>query len=119
MGDEYPEEWINIERRATPSHPMWEIFVPASNNDMEFSYEHHKMFDEFVKQKAGGITILRGAKGEWISPEGDLYKDRIIPCRICCTRDDMDCIMRFALNHYNQKAIMAYKLSDQVLIARK
>lgn len=118
MGDEYPEEWVNIEHLATPSHPMWEIFVPASKGDVEFPYEHHKLFDAFVKEKAGGITILRGAKGEWISPDGELYKDRIIPCRICCSRKDIMQIMKFALKHYGQKAIMAYKISDQVLIVK-
>ena len=98
--------------------PMWEIFVPASNIDAEFSYEHHKIFDEFVKQKAQGITVMRGAKGEWISPSGVLFKDRIIPCRICCSIGDIHSIMRFALKHYNQEAIMAYKISDHVLMVK-
>lgn len=119
MGDEYPKEWIDIETRTALTEPMWEIFVPASSDDNEFTYDHHKQFDEYVKQKAGGITILRGAKGEWISPEGKLFKDRIIPCRICCSQCDILGIMKFALKHYRQKAIMAYKISDQVLMIRE
>lgn len=118
MGDEYPEEWIDIESKTALTEPMWEIFVPASYGKNEYTYEHHKKFDEYVKQKAGGITVLRGAKGEWISPEGKLYKDKIIPCRICCSQCDIVNIMKFALKHYNQKAIMAYKISDQVLMIR-
>lgn len=118
MGDIYPSEWIGIENRQDNPLPMWEIFVPASKTDKEFTYEHHKLFDEFVKQRAGGITILRGAKGEWIAPDGELYKDRIIPCRICCSKESIQEIMNFALKHYGQKAIMAYKISDEVLMIR-
>lgn len=112
-------DYTDVEIKVALTEPIWEILVPASNDKNEFTYEHHKQFDEYVKQKAGGITILRGGKGEWISPEGKLYKDRIIPCRICCSQCDIISIMKFALKHYNQKAIMAYKISDHVMMVRE
>jgi hypothetical protein len=122
MADQYPEEWVDIEKKTMKyalAKPMWEILIPAYDDKEEFTIDHHKVFDGFVKEKAGGITILRGAKGEWISPEGELYKDKIIPCRICCSFGDIKSIMEFALEHYNQKTIMAYKISDHVLMIRR
>ena len=42
---------------------LWEILVPASNNkDKEFSYEHHKAWDAFVKNITGGLTVMKTAK---------------------------------------------------------
>jgi hypothetical protein len=94
--------------------PMWEILVPASTENNEFSYEHHKQFDDFVKQKASGLTIMKSAKGEWISPDGRLFKDKMIPCRICCSHTNIREIMRFALEHYRQESILAYMISNHV-----
>jgi hypothetical protein len=98
---------------------LYEILVPASNNTDKFSYEHHKKWDEFVMKLSGGITIMRAGKGEWISPEGDLYKDRIIPCRIACTEEEIDKIIDFTIEHYSQEAVMAYCISEEVIIKHK
>ena len=95
---------------------LYEILVPASNNTEKFSYEHHKEWDEFVKSIANGVTILKTGKGEWISPDGKLYKDRIIPCRIACTPEEIDVIIDFTIKHYKQEAVMAYCISEEVII---
>ena len=94
---------------------MWEILVPASNNaDLNFSYEHHKSWDEYVKAVAGGITINKTAKGEWVSPDGTLFKDRIIPVRIMCTEAEIEKIISFTIAHYKQEAVLAYEVSNHV-----
>ena len=99
---------------------LWEILVPASNNkDLKFSFEHHKEWDSFVKDLTGGVTILKTAKGQWVNPDGKLYVDRIIPCRIACTREEIMIIIGFTLEHYNQEAVMAYKISSDVILKHK
>lgn len=95
---------------------LWEILVPASWGKQQFSYEHHKAWDDYVISIAGGLTVFRGAKGQWISPDGKLFYDRIIPCRVACTREQLELIIDFTAKHYQQLAIMAYRVSDYVII---
>ena len=99
---------------------LWEILVPASNNkDLKFTYEHHKEWDEFVKDISGGVTIMKPAKGEWLSPTGELYIDRMIPCRIACSWEELSVIIDFTIKHYKQEAVLAYKISDDVILRHK
>ncbi len=99
---------------------LWEILVPASNNkDQNFSYEHHKEWDAFVKKITGGVTIMKPAKGEWLSPTGKLYVDRMIPCRIVCTEEQISEIIDFTIEHYNQEAVLAYRISTKVILRHK
>lgn len=98
---------------------MWEILVPASNKSLEFSYEHHKIWDEFVITISGGITIMKIAKGQWISPDNIRFKDRMIPVRIKCTRKQILKIIKFTMSHYKQDAVLAYKVSDDVILLNK
>lgn len=98
---------------------MWEILVPASNKLQEFTYEHHKAWDEFVIKISGGITIMKTAKGEWISPNNVRFKDRMIPVRIKCKTEDIDEIIDFTIKHYNQEAVLAYKISEEVILKHK
>jgi hypothetical protein len=99
---------------------MWEILVPASgNNDKEFTFEHHKAWDAFVKNLTGGVTIMKTAKGQWVSPHGQLYVDRMIPCRIICTKEQINKIVDFTIVHYDQEAVLAYKISSVVILKHK
>ena len=103
---------------------LWEILVPASSNKNEagalkFTYEHHKEWDEFVKDISGGVTIMKTAKGEWISPNGKVYIDRMIPCRIACSYEELSVIIDFTIAHYSQEAVLAYKISDDVILRHK
>src|ERR1035437_891881 len=99
---------------------LWEILVPASNNkDKEFTYEHHKAWDEYVKNNTGGVTIMKTAKGQWVNPNGKLYLDRTIPCRIICTEEQIIKIIDFTIKHYNQEAVLAFKISDTVILRHK
>lgn len=99
---------------------LWEILVPASNNtDQKFTFEHHKEWDAFVKKVTGGVTIMKTAKGQWLSPTGKLYIDRMIPCRIVCDEQQISEIIDFTIEHYNQEAVLAYRVSTNVILRHK
>ena len=99
------------------SSQLWEVLVPvADNNGDEFAVEHHRKWDEGVRNIAGGLTIMRTAKGQWEDPEGNLFAERVIPVRIACDEDTVRQIMELTLRHYGQLAVMAYRVSDRALI---
>lgn len=99
---------------------VWEILVPRKWNDgTEITIEHHREWDKKVRDIAGGLTIMPPTiKGEWISPDGQLFIDSTIPVRIGCTKKQMEDILFFTTEHYKQEAVMAYKISDTVMICR-
>lgn len=94
---------------------LWEILVPAHDNDNDkFSLTYHQKWDQHVRSLCGGVTILKSAKGQWVSPDGELFHDKMIPVRIMCNEDIIEEIIQFTLNHYEQKAVMAYEISARV-----
>ena len=98
---------------------MWEILVPASKGKDKFSYNFHKEWDEKVTKISGGLTVMKAAKGEWISPSGKLHKDRMIPIRISCTRKDINKIIDITLEHYDQEAVLAYRIATEVILRHR
>lgn len=99
---------------------MWEILVPATKDGVEFSLEHHKLWDAEVKKYSKGLTILKSAKGEWIHPvTNELVIDVMIPVRIICTDDDLIHLVDFTIDHYNQEAVMAYEISKIVIVRQR
>lgn len=72
------------------------------------------MWDLRVNKITGGLTILKPTQGKWIH-EGLTYEDRCIPVRIACTSNQLKLILKFTLKHYKQLAIMAYKISEEVI----
>lgn len=98
---------------------LWEILVPTVKNQPELSFfttRYHRVWDNKVREIAGGLTILKPVKGEWISPAGELFAERMIPVRICCTEEEIEKISDMTAKYYNQQAIMYYKISDFVRI---
>lgn len=83
------------------------IFVPKTFKETgtEIPVEYHSIFDKFVHNIVGGSTILRSALGTWVSPEGDLVTERMIPVLIGCEDNQILRILTFAKTHYNQDAI--------------
>lgn len=99
---------------------VWRILVPANDNQgNEFPIEHHHIWDEFVRDLVGGVTIMKSAKGQWISPVGKLYIDITIPCDINCTKYQIQQIALFTIKHYNQEAIAYYKISKGIKLMTK
>lgn len=101
---------------------LWEILVPTTmNNPPSFvRVGHHREWDKRVRKISGGLTILEPAKGQWIDSETMiLYEERVIPVRIACSEEEINQIVDITLQHYRQEAVMAYKISDKVIIRRK
>jgi hypothetical protein len=102
---------------------LWEIFVPTlrdakSDNPKKrfFKTRFHRNWDREIRIISGGLTIHSPAKGEWISPEGDIVAERMIPVKIYCTEEQINQIADFTAKYYSQKAIMFYMVSDKVQI---
>ncbi|MBI2045434.1 hypothetical protein HYT23_05220 [Candidatus Pacearchaeota archaeon] len=99
---------------------LWEILVPRfSNEGEEYPTDYHKKWDEAIRSIVGGITILRTAKGHWISPDGKIFIEEMIPVRIHCDSKELERIMSYTLSYYNQEAVFAYELSSNVKILSK
>lgn len=99
---------------------MWEILVPTiSNEGKPFKTRYHRIWDIKVRNIAKGLTILTPAKGQWLSNEGDLFSERVIPVRIVCTREEIEKIIDITMVYYNQLAILAYKISDECILKHR
>ena len=73
-----------------------------------------------VRNIAGGLTIFKISKGQWVGNDSKIFIDKMIPVRIYCTEYQIDKIIEFTMIHYDQEAILAYRISDKVkLVNRK
>jgi hypothetical protein len=118
---------------------LWEILVPTTRrvlagnagrwSKLERDHQgcvavpcttrYHRVWDAKVRAISGGLTVLKPAKGYWMDPVSKtVFHDRTIPVRIACTRTQLDEVIKITLSYYNQLAVMAYKLSSEVLIVR-
>ena len=96
---------------------LWEILVPTVRSDGSFyRTRFHRVWDGKVRNISGGLSILSPVKGQWISPDGDLFSERMIPVRIIATREEIDSIIDMTLEYYEQKAVLCYKVSDVVIL---
>lgn len=86
---------------------LWKIFVPRG-----FSMSHHYAWDDFVIKTAGGLTLRETGQGKWRSQE----KEGFIEVDVACDRMQLLTILEFTAKHYQQEAIMCYKISDEVVI---
>jgi hypothetical protein len=99
---------------------MWEVLVPTIRNDgRPIHTRFHKVWDEKVRALTGGLTILPVNKGQWISPNGTLFIERMIPVRISCTIEQINKIIDLTLAYYEQEAVLAYLISESVIIKYK
>lgn len=99
---------------------LWEILVPTKmerNGQLKpIKKRYHKVWDSKVRSISGGMTILTPTKGQWISPDGHLFEERMIPVRIVVhSKNEIEKIAEMTKTYYNQEAILVYKLSNDVL----
>lgn len=98
---------------------LWEILVPTvSNEGKPFRTRYHRVWDKKVREISGGLTILQPAKGQWISDSGEFFSERMIPVRVLATKDEIHQIVDYTLKYYNQLAVLAYKISDEVILRK-
>lgn len=99
---------------------LWEILIPRySNAKEEYPLSHHREWDSRVREIANGLTILKSTKGHWVDPSGTVLVEEMIPVRISCTREQLDSILSHTLDHYDQEAVMAYEVSQNVIIKHR
>jgi len=99
---------------------LWEILVPkCDNSGNEFSLEYHQEWDRFVREESGGLTIMRSAQGQWISPDGQMFREKMIPVRIFCNEEGIDKIIQYTLEYYDQEAVLAYEISGNVKLRHR
>jgi len=107
--------------------PLWEILVPTihgsvmalSSNDKPVKTAHHRVWDKRVREIAGGLTILKPGKGQWVNEHNKLFCERMIPVRIMAIKEQMEVIAEFTIKHYNQEAVMYYKITDECHITSR
>lgn len=98
---------------------LYEILVPTVKSfdpPRFYRKRYHKLWDKQVRDLAGGLTILTPVKGQWVSTSGELFSERMIPVRISCSKEIIEKIADLVASHYNQKAVMFYRISDDVTI---
>ena len=110
-----------IENFPDPNIYMWEILVPTVRRvgGKPYTTRYHRVWDVKVSEITGGLTILTPAKGQWVSPEGELFVERMIPVRIAATRAQIDKIIDLTMEYYDQLAVLCYKVSEEVIIRHK
>jgi hypothetical protein len=96
---------------------LWEILVPTVRNDgRPIRTRFHRVWDAKVREITNGLTILPPAKGQWLNDDEHLFVERMIPVRIVCTREQIEDIVDMTLVYYEQEAVLAYKLSEEVIL---
>lgn len=99
---------------------MWEILVPTVRPNCDgtrfFKTRYHRTWDQKVRDITGGLTIMSPIRGQWVSPNGTLFVERMIPVRIVATREEINRVIDLTLDMYEQEAVLCYKISDEVII---
>lgn len=95
---------------------LWEILVPTIMDDKPIRTRFHRVWDKKVREVAGGLTVLRPAKGYWVNPKGELFEERMIPVRIKCSEKQIEHIADLTAQYYKQEAIMYTLVSERCVI---
>lgn len=96
---------------------LWEILVPNYDNlGQKYELDYHHKWDDKVRNITGGLTILKTAKGQWLNSDGKLFAEEMIPVRIYCSSKDISDIVNITINHYAQEAVLAYEISNNVIL---
>jgi len=95
---------------------LWEVLVPTMFNDgRPVKVAYHREWDKKVMEISGGLTIMKPSYGKWASTKGIEYAERMIPVRIVCTEEQAEEIVQMTMDHYEQLAIMAFRVSNSVI----
>jgi hypothetical protein len=96
---------------------MWQILVPCQWNDgTPIRTRHHREWDKRVQRLTGGLTVYPAGRGRWRSDEGTDYFERVIPVGIVCPEEIMNQIADITIAHYEQEAVLFYRISDDARI---
>lgn len=97
---------------------VWEIYVPTlRKNGKPIRTRFHRIWDQKVLAVSGGLSIHRPSIGNWLNPEGKLFKDRMIPVRIVATDEEIERIIDITLAYYeDEEAVLCYRISNEVIL---
>jgi hypothetical protein len=96
---------------------LYEILVPCqTNKGKPIRTRQHKEWDRRVRRITGGLTVMAPTKGQWVSPSGEEFAERMIPVRIAADVAKIQEIADMTAKFYEQEAVMFYKVSDEVVI---
>jgi hypothetical protein len=96
---------------------LWQILVPAFWRDgEEVDVSTHRVWDRKVRNITGGLTINRAAKGHWVSPDGSVIVEKVIPVMFAATDMQKEIIQAMTCVFYDQEAIMCYKIGTDVKV---
>lgn len=96
---------------------LWQILVPTVRNcGRPFRLRHHRVWDKWVRDISGGLTVFQPVKGTWVAPDGSLFTERMIPVLVACTREQIERVADFTAKHYQQLAVAFWKVSDEFVI---
>jgi hypothetical protein len=95
---------------------VWRVIIPTLMNDKPVRTRHHRVWDAYVREITGGLSILAPGKGQWINSAKELVEERIIPVDIVCTNEQFEKIKDYSFKHYQQDAMMFFLVSDTVFI---
>lgn len=113
--------WQDTVIEYAPPTSMWEILVPTVRRvgGKPYTTRYHRVWDAKVRAITGGLTILTPAKGQWVSPDGELFMERMIPVRIMATRPQIDTIIDLTMEYYDQLAVLCSKVADEVILRHR
>ena len=98
---------------------LWEILIPTVRPDgRPIRTRFHRVWDAKVVAISGGLTIMQPSKGQWVHKD-ELFKERMIPVRLIATRKQMDKIIDMTMIYYEQLAVLAYKISEEVILKKR
>jgi hypothetical protein len=96
---------------------IYEILVPTVRrvDGKPYRTRYHRVWDKKVEAISGGLTITPPGKGYWFH-EGQSVRERMIPVRVMCTREEIMRIVDLTLEYYDQLVVMAYRVGDEIIL---
>lgn len=89
---------------------LWEVLLPA-----RLPLKLHRAWDEKVGLLCGGCTIIQQVDGVWKPNQSrQVRREKMLAVRVAVSLDKLDELLGMTAVHYDQTAIMAYKISDDV-----
>jgi hypothetical protein len=100
------------------ANELWQVLVPTvSNTGKPFRTRFHRVFDAKVRSITGGLTVhVKTVKGEWVSPDGRVFVEQMIPVSFTATEAQAVEIGGIVKKMYEQEAVFVYRLSDRVIL---
>lgn len=100
-----------MKTEKTEIREAWMIYVPTTMDGKQIELVHHQVWDKVVSNISGGLTLHNTLTGKWQD-----QTETNIQVEIAIFPGQLEAILDFTLRHYKQKAIMAKKISDKVII---